>query len=274
LATDGTGEVSLDGKEWRPAWEYVAPPEKPYGEPEYPEPQPLPIIVWYREVLPPGVVAILEPKVEGRWRIWVDGQSQLFLNGEAELQPREGEAASDQQGGGRVLVLRVRVENDAQRALLRPIRVRSRPAPQPLGSWTRSGLDWYSGRAIHETSFALAAEHRAEGIRLDLDLGRVCWCAEVWVNGKLAGTRVWPPYRLDITDLAKDGENRLTVVVANLLANRMSWDIFDDVKGVEMNRKWHDGNIRRDAWCLESGLIGPVGIVPRREDGQVHLEAR
>jgi hypothetical protein len=51
----------------------------------------------------------------------------------------------------------------------------------------------------------------------------------------------------------------------------MQWDIFDDVKGVEWNRKWHDGNIRRDAWCLESGLLGPVRIVPLRE---VRLTAR
>ena len=82
---------------------------------------------------------------------------------------------------------------------------------------------------------------------------------------------MWRPYRLDITEFVKAGENRLTVVVANLLANRMSWDIFDDVKGVEWNRKWHDGNIRRDAWCLESGLLGPVRILPCRE---VRLEAR
>ena len=42
----------------------------------------------------------------------------------------------------------------------------------------------------------------------------------------------------------------------------MRCDIFDDAKGDQGNRKWHDGNILRDAWCLESGLLGPVRVVP------------
>lgn len=255
IATDATWEVSLGGPKWLPAWEYVAPPEKPCGEPEYPEPRPIPFVVWYREILPPGTSAVLEPKVEGRWRIWVDGQPQLFLNGEAELEPEDRP---------RPIVLRVRLEDDAQRALLEPIRFRCRPAVQPLRSWTEAGLDWYSGRALYATSFDLAPESLAPGTRLFVDLGRVAYSAEVWLNGKLAGTRVWPPYRVEVTAFAREGENRLEVVVANLLANRMRWDIFHDVVGVEWNRKWHDGNIRRDAWCLESGLLGPAEVVVER----------
>jgi hypothetical protein len=99
------------------------------------------------------------------------------------------------------------------------------------------------------------------------DRDREVWVAasardqgKLWVNGKLAGTRIWPPYAVDISKHVKPGENRLDVVAANLLANRMSWDIFDDAKGEAVNRKWHDGNIRRDAWSLESGLLGPVRL--------------
>lgn len=255
VATDASWEVGLEGKGWHPAWEYVAPPENPIGEPEFPEERPLPDVVWYRETLPRGTVSVLEPKVEGRCRVWVDGVPQLFMNGEAELEPT---------GELRVVVLRVRTEEPAERGLLEPVRIRVRAAPQELGSWTREGLDWYSGRAIYSRSFVLEEARVAAGSRMDVDLGGVGYCAEVWVNGKLAGTRIWSPYRLDVTDLVRAGENRIDVVVANLIANRMHWDIFDDVKGEETNRKWHDGNILRDAWCLESGLFGPVRIVPRR----------
>ncbi|MGQ9590332.1 MAG: glycosylhydrolase-like jelly roll fold domain-containing protein, partial [Planctomycetota bacterium] len=267
IATDRTWEVSLDGRKWISAWEYVAPPEKPCGEPEYPEPRALPAVVWYREMLPPGASAILEPKVEGRWRIWVDGRPQLFLNGEAELEPEDRP---------RPIVLRARLEDDAQRALLEPIRFRCRPSVQPLGSWTAAGLDWYSGRALYATSFDLAPAHLAPGTRLFVDLGRVGYCAEVWLNRKLAGVRVWPPYRVEVTAFAREGENRLEVVVANLLANRMRWDIFHDVVGVEWNRKWHDGNIVRDAWCLASGLLGPAEVVAERagDDDREHGAAR
>jgi hypothetical protein len=60
------------------------------------------------------------------------------------------------------------------------------------------------------------------------------------------------------------GENRLVVVVANLLANRMHWDIFDDAKANSSQRKWHDANLLRDAWCFRSGLIGPVRLQQTR----------
>ena len=43
------------------------------------------------------------------------------------------------------------------------------------------------------------------------------------------------------------------------------WSDFDDARGDQGKRKWHDGNILRDAWCLESGLLGPVRVVPLTE---------
>ena len=52
----------------------------------------------------------------------------------------------------------------------------------------------------------------------------------------------------------------MEVVVANPIANRMRWDIFDDAKADLVSRRRHVGSIRRDAWCLETGLLGPVRI--------------
>ncbi|MBT7300252.1 MAG: hypothetical protein HN849_12100, partial [Victivallales bacterium] len=34
----------------------------------------------------------------------------------------------------------------------------------------------------------------------------------------------------------------------------------DDAKANSSQRKWHDANLLRDAWCFRSGLIGPVRL--------------
>jgi hypothetical protein len=43
--------------------------------------------------------------------------------------------------------------------------------------------------------------------------------AEVRVNGQVAGIRVAPPWRVDISKQVKAGENRIEVLVFNTLAN-------------------------------------------------------
>ena len=49
--------------------------------------------------------------------------------------------------------------------------------------------------------------------------GKVVATAEVRVNGQLAGIRVAPPWRVDISKQVKPGENRIEVLVYNTLAN-------------------------------------------------------
>ena len=48
-----------------------------------------------------------------------------------------------------------------------------------------------------------------------LDLGNVGTTAEVRINGKLVGTRIFAPYRFDISSAVKDGENTLEIIVTN-----------------------------------------------------------
>jgi hypothetical protein len=81
----------------------------------------------------------------------------------------------------------------------------------------------------------------------------------VWVNGKLAGTSAWPPCRVKLTGLARAGRNDL-VVVANLPANQMRWNIFDRAVSNAISRWWHDGNILRDGDKLHSGPLRPVRL--------------
>ncbi len=51
---------------------------------------------------------------------------------------------------------------------------------------------------------------------LQLDLGSVYHCAEVWINGRRAGAKLWPPHKLT-TDLFKSGKNEIVIRVGNLV---------------------------------------------------------
>ena len=75
-------------------------------------------------------------------------------------------------------------------------------------------LETYSGGAWYRKTVTLPAAQSVV-----LDLGRVAASAEVRVNGQLAGIKVAPPWRLDITKHMKPGENRIEVLVCNTLAN-------------------------------------------------------
>ena len=90
--------------------------------------------------------------------------------------------------------------------------------PFALHSWTDDPkLAWFSGYALYETKFDLPES--ASGKKLTLDLGSIGIAAEVWVNGKKAGERVWRPFRFDVTQLATPGSNTLRIRVANSDAN-------------------------------------------------------
>lgn len=111
-----------------------------------------------------------------------------------------------------------------------------------LRSWTElDGLRHYSGRAIYRKEISVPRTFLRAGARVKLnfgepvpvpvkpDEGERAWvegpvreAAEVRVNGRRAGS-VWrPPYEADVTGLVQTGANRIEVVVANLLVNKIA----------------------------------------------------
>ena len=62
------------------------------------------------------------------------------------------------------------------------------------------------------------------GRRLFLDLGRVEVIAEVLVNGRNLGIAWKAPYRLEVTDALRAGDNQLEIRVTNLWPNRLIGD--------------------------------------------------
>ena len=78
--------------------------------------------------------------------------------------------------------------------------------------------------------------------RTVLDLGEVGSTADVRVNGTPCGTRIFAPYRFDITDAVVDGDNALEIVVTNTCVFEQR-DVFSKYMLIR-----------------GSGLLGPVRI--------------
>jgi glycosyl hydrolase family 2 len=109
-----------------------------------------------------------------------------------------------------------------------------RPVPA-LGSWnTRDSA--YSGTGIYEGTLEVEDTPRRSSDRYLLDLGAVRDVAEVELNGKALGRRLWRPYRYDVTDIVRAGANQIKVRVTNTRANQMGT-------------------------ALPSGLLGPVIVI-------------
>nr|HQH71495.1 hypothetical protein [bacterium] len=135
-------------------------------------------------------------------------------------------------------------------------------------------------------TFTIPSECVAANHRMILDLGQVEVMAEVKLNDRNLGTLWKPPFRLDITEAAREGTNRLEVMVVNLWPNRL---IGDENLPEDSERnpdgtliKWPQwlwdgkpsptGRFTFTSWrlwkksdaLLPSGLLGPVRLQPAR----------
>jgi hypothetical protein len=132
-----------------------------------------------------------------------------------------------------------------------------------LVSWpTRpeSGIKFYSGTATYKKTFALPGL-KDENARLLLDLGDVRELAEVKMNGKSCGIVWCPPWRVDITDAVKSGENKLEVEVVNFWPNRIIGDA-----SLPTEQRLTKTNIRKLTANIPlepAGLFGPVRLLEK-----------
>ncbi len=127
-----------------------------------------------------------------------------------------------------------------------------------LTSWSDHsdpGIKYYSGKAVYRTSFKL--DHDPADKPLAIELGQVkdIGIAKVILNGTCLGV-VWrPPFRVDVTQAIKPGENELEVTVVNSWRNRL----IGDCALPEYKRLTRTNIAVTKNWKLEpSGLLGPV----------------
>ncbi|MEN6324357.1 MAG: glycosylhydrolase-like jelly roll fold domain-containing protein, partial [Proteiniphilum sp.] len=120
-----------------------------------------------------------------------------------------------------------------------------------LKSWYEYGLQQFTGYIDYETDINM----KKNGSDISIDLGKVKYMAEVLVNGKSVGARLWPPYIFDLSKELKPGDNTIRVRVGNLMIGNM-W-IQEDM-----------GKLRTWGWQglpgfdkFDAGLLGPVKII-------------
>jgi hypothetical protein len=127
-------------------------------------------------------------------------------------------------------------------------------------SWTEhpdAGVRHFSGTAVYHLSFVVP-----EGItggagsrRIDLDLGDVRVIARVKLNDKDLGILWMPPYRVDVTEVLRPGQNALEVQVTNLWPNRM----VGDEELPEDSLRNPDGTLKEWPAWLNEGKPSPTG---------------
>ncbi len=264
LISDNHWLASVDEGVWLPAFPYIYPPLGPWGEiPRCDRKTTFPVVLWYRQVLPTGAKALGALNISGEYEIYVNVKA-LKLSQQSK-ESDIGELTFKSNNRKNVLAIKVIAEGYDD-GILDPIPVLCGRRKVALGSWTEQGLSWYSGKAVYSNIFDVPRGYLGRNRRLILDLGRVCYCAEIWMNGDLVTYRPWPPYLIEVTDHIRPGCNQLEIVVANLLANQMQWDIHDISLTDLRSRFMHEGAVLRESDCLTSGLLGPVRVIPLQKE--------
>jgi hypothetical protein len=132
-----------------------------------------------------------------------------------------------------------------------------------LVSWParpEPGIKFYSGTAMYEKTFDMpqsAIGNRQSAILLDL--GDVRELAEVKVNGQSCGIVWCPPWRVDVTEAVRSGENQLQVEVVNFWPNRIIGDA-----SLPPEQRLTRTNIRKltaQTPLEPAGLFGPVQLL-------------
>ena len=131
-----------------------------------------------------------------------------------------------------------------------------------LYSWSESkidGIKYYSGAAEYIKEINVPHEFLNKDNRYYLDLGNVQEIAEVKINGISKGG-VWKaPFKLDITDVLKEGKNEVKIKVTNLWVNRLVGDEY-----LPEEKRYTKTNIKKftkEYPLRVSGLLGPVKII-------------
>jgi len=169
---------------------------------------------WFRFVTAPGTSAITV-RTPGEAEAWIDGvpmKKQANGRFESEKAPQRSAVVAIRItppgpgiSGGALIPEPVTVETDDSGLM-------------KTGDWSEMGiLNNYSGGIRYKTKINLTSSQAKSGVIADL--GRVAGTAGIIVNGKEAGVRVAPPWKTDITDHVKRGENIIEILVYNTLSN-------------------------------------------------------
>jgi hypothetical protein len=178
----------------------------------------------YRFLSPPGVREMTFV-ARGVTCAWADGQEvtlEIIERLEDGCTRYRGIVEAPKQTPA-MMALRIEAPADSHAgdALPEPIRYHCGAAQLQLGDWCAQGLESYSGMIRYTRKIQVPAG----ASRVTLDLGKVAASAEVQVNGMTVASLMSPPWSCDLTPGLQKGENEISVIVANTLANHYRWGI-------------------------------------------------
>jgi alpha-L-rhamnosidase/Glycosyl hydrolases family 2, sugar binding domain len=130
-----------------------------------------------------------------------------------------------------------------------------------LQSWSESadeGIKYFSGTGTYTKTFDAPTAWFSHGDHIELDLGDVKNLAHVTVNGNDLGTLWHSPYRVEVTNALRPGENQIAISVTNAWVNRM---IGDQQPGATKYTYADFTPYKTESPLLPSGLLGPVKIL-------------
>ncbi len=129
----------------------------------------------------------------------------------------------------------------------------------PWDEHTEAGVRYFSGTGTYSNTIEAPESWFGEGKKLCLDLGELYSLAEVILNGESLGVIWKKPFRTDVTDLLKPGENSLEIKVTNLWVNRL---IGDQQPDADERFTYTTMPFYQAGSALKpSGLVGPVSIL-------------
>jgi hypothetical protein len=131
-----------------------------------------------------------------------------------------------------------------------------------LSSWAENsdqGIKYFSGTGTYSRKINVPSNWIQKDAQVWIDLGDVKNLAEVIVNGKSLGILWKKPFRMNLNNALKPGENTLIVKVTNLWVNRLIGDLQPNTE-----KKYTYTTMafyKADSPLLPSGLMGPVRIL-------------
>lgn len=160
---------------------------------------------------------------------------------------------------------------------------------EQLESWEQvPKLMYYSGSGNYKKRFLITEEqweNLNEQEKILLQFEHIGETAEIYINGKLADTLIKHPYQADITGFLQQGENKIEILVTNLLINRMIDPQYPEIElnkiitqwpyatgGLEQCRKerlfnWREREMIKEP--LPSGLWGKIAITGLKQKNKV-----
>lgn len=123
-----------------------------------------------------------------------------------------------------------------------------------LSDNANDSIRYFSGTATYTTSVSLNRAGRGEHMFMAFD--NVGTMAKVYINGKYAGGVWTAPYRLDVTDFVKNGNNDVKVEVVNTWVNRIVGDM--NLPESERETYLFVNHLNAKTPLPPSGIIGKV----------------